>query len=137
MELYHAPRTLFVADFIGAPSMNLLDVSAEGGTLRYAGVALPAPAEGGATRLGVRPEHLGVVAPGAGAFDARVAIREALGGECYLHADTPAGDRIVIRTHGDDPTRHGDVVGVALPPERLHLFDARGANLTLARREAA
>ena len=136
MELYHRPRTLFVADFIGAPSMNLLDVRAEGGGLRYGDAPIPAAAPG-AVRMGVRPEHLGVVAPGAGAFDARVAILERLGGESYLHADTPRGDRIVIRAHGDDPTRQGDLVGVALPPDRVHLFDAQGANLTLDQRAAA
>ena len=129
MELYHRPRTLFVADFIGAPSMNILPVTAEGGALRYGASAIPEAAPG-AVRMGVRPEHLGVVAPGAGTFDARVAIKESLGGESYLHADTPGGDRIVIRTHGDDPTRGGDVVGIALPPDRLHLFDAAGANLS-------
>ena len=136
MELYHRPRTLFVADFIGAPSMNVLPVSAEGAALRYGAATLPAAASG-ATRMGVRPEHLGVTAPGAGTFDARVAVLERLGGESYLHADTGQGHRIVIRAEGDAPWGHGDVVGVVLPPERLHLFDAGGANLSLARREAA
>ena len=78
-----------------------------------------------------------MVAAGAGDLDARVAIREALGGESYLHADLPGGERVVVRTHGDDPTRHGDVVGLAFPPERLHLFDAEGTALPRAGRAAA
>ena len=147
MELYHAPRTLFVADFIGAPSMNVLPAAAEGGALRCAGARIAAGAApgagaasgagGGVTHLGIRPEHVAVVARGAGDLDARVAIREALGGESYLHADLPGGERIVVRTHGDDPTRHGDVVGLAFPPERLHLFDAEGTALPRAGRAAA
>ncbi|MBA3323981.1 MAG: sn-glycerol-3-phosphate ABC transporter ATP-binding protein UgpC, partial [Rhodobacteraceae bacterium] len=68
LELYHAPRTLFVAGFLGAPSMNFLAVVAEGKAIRYAGAALPlpAPAARAGLTLGVRPEHMGAVAPGAG-----------------------------------------------------------------------
>jgi len=139
LDLYHHPRTDFVADFIGAPAMNFLEVSADGGTLRYhtSAIALGRPAPAGAVKLGIRPEHVGVAAAGRGTFDAAVQVKETLGGESYLYAAAPGGERIVVRTGGEDPTRTGDVVGLVLPPERIHLFGADGANVSLREREAA
>ena len=132
MELYHRPKTEFVADFIGAPSMNFLAVSSDGGAVRYAGASLPAPsAPEGAVKLGIRPEHIVLASPGAGAFDATVEVKEALGGESYLYTTAPGGERLVVKTDGDDTTRHGDRIGIALPPDRMHLFSADGANLLL------
>jgi ABC-type sugar transport system ATPase subunit len=127
LELYHRPRTLFVAGFLGAPSMNFLPLSAEGGVLRYGAAALPLPAavEGGLT-LGVRPEHIAVVAPGVGAFDAEVDVKEELGGESYLHVRTALGDRMVVRTDAENPSLPGDRSGLALNPANLHLFGADG-----------
>ncbi|WP_108658622.1 ABC transporter ATP-binding protein [Acuticoccus kandeliae] len=134
MELYHRPRTRFVADFIGAPAMNFLKIRTEGGAVRYGAgtVGGPAAAPEGAVTLGIRPEHIELTAPGGGAFDARVEVKEALGGESYLYATAPEGERIVVKTAGDDPTHHGDVVGLKLPAGRIHLFGADGTNLSLA-----
>ena len=128
LELYHKPRTEFVASFIGAPSMNLLDVVAEDGEIRRKGASLGI-AEGAAEarRLGIRPEHLVSTAPGEGALQGSVAVKEALGGESYLYIDADTGDRLVVKTDGDDRTEAGDRVGLAFPRERLHLFDAAGA----------
>jgi ABC-type sugar transport system ATPase subunit len=126
MDLYHRPATEFVAGFIGAPGMNFLDVTVADGATRHAGAAL-APAVPGAVRLGVRPEHLRLAAPGAGALDAAVELREALGGESYLYARLGSGARLVIRAEGDTAVDRGDRVGLVLPPERVHLFRADGA----------
>jgi ABC-type sugar transport system ATPase subunit len=130
MELYHRPRTQFVADFIGAPAMNFLAVTAGEGGVTYRDRPLGA-GRPGAVQLGIRPEHIGLTSPGTGALDARVEVKEALGGESYLYATLDGGDRIVIKTDGDDPTKGGDLVGLVLPPERIHLFAADGANLSL------
>ncbi|MEM7567652.1 MAG: TOBE domain-containing protein, partial [Pseudomonadota bacterium] len=102
------------------------------GGLRYGDTLIPVPAPDDAVRLGIRPEHIDVAAPGAGLFDARIDVKEALGGESYLYARTPAGERIVVKTDGDDATDHGDTVGILMPPERVHLFGADGTNLAAA-----
>ncbi|MCF3932428.1 sn-glycerol-3-phosphate ABC transporter ATP-binding protein UgpC [Acuticoccus sp. M5D2P5] len=135
MELYHRPRTQFVADFIGAPAMNFLKVRSEGGAVRYNGNAVENPlpsAPADVVSLGIRPEHIELTQPGSGAFDATIEVKEALGGESYLYAIAPEGERIVVKTGGDDPTKHGDVVGLKFPAERIHLFGADGTNLSLS-----
>lgn len=132
MELYHRPKTEFVADFIGAPSMNFLPVEAGDGAVRYGGALIKSePAPASAVKMGIRPEHIGLTTPGAGVFDAKVDVKEALGGESYLYTTAPGGERLVVKTDGDDATRHGDIIGLTLPSDRLHLFDQNGANVGL------
>jgi ABC-type sugar transport system ATPase subunit len=131
MELYHHPRTLFVAGFLGAPSMNFVAVAADAGRLQYGDAVLPLdpPTTPGPLTLGTRPEHIGAVAPGAGTFDATVDVKEQLGGESYLYVTTDRGDRLVVRADAEHPSKHGDRIGLALDRRRLHLFDRDGAAL--------
>ena len=130
MELYHRPVSEFVAGFIGAPSMNFLDIAPAGGGLAYDGFSLPAPAAAGApARLGIRPEHIALTAPGQGLLDATVRVTEILGGESFLYTRTGKGDEIVVRCEGETEARAGDQVGLGFPTARMHLFDASGRRL--------
>jgi ABC-type sugar transport system ATPase subunit len=129
LELYRRPRTAFVAGFIGAPSMNFLNVAADGAKLRYGATVLPVTAGGGARLMGIRPEHLEITAPGRGALDATVEVKEALGGESYVYVRTSEGDRLVAKVDGEHPAAPGEVVGLVLPPRRLHIFGPDGIAL--------
>ncbi|PLX33224.1 MAG: ABC transporter ATP-binding protein [Hyphomicrobiales bacterium] len=130
LELYHHPKTEFVAGFIGAPSMNFINVEGGQDGVRYGGVDIPLgkPAAN-AARLGIRPEHVQLGAPGQGAFAANVLVKEALGGETFLYTETEGGDQVVIKMDGDDTTAIGDNVSLSFPAERIHLFTAEGAAL--------
>src|SRR5688572_10816831 len=60
MELYNNPKNLFVAGFIGSPSMNFMPATAEGGRLKLpmGEVDLPEGADAkGEVIAGIRPEH--------------------------------------------------------------------------------
>jgi ABC-type sugar transport system ATPase subunit len=119
-----------VAGFIGAPSMNFLDVRFVGGRIACGetviGTAAPVP---GAVRLGIRPEHMGLVAPGAGEMDGTVMLRETLGGDAYLYVKTGTG-QVVVRADGDTTLDHGATVGLSFPAHRIHLFGADGVTLS-------
>jgi ABC-type sugar transport system ATPase subunit len=129
LDLYHRPDSLFVAGFIGAPSMNFLTVTM-GETVVCDGQALvgvaPLP---GAVTLGIRPEHLTIRPEGEGDLPATVTLRETLGGDAYLYVRTPSGQAMVVRAEGDTPLNHGDRIGLALPPARVHLFGSDGQRL--------
>lgn len=136
LELYHHPATEFVADFIGAPSMNFLDVDlvaeTEGLAAAYGARRIPidgAASQPGPARLGIRPEHLHLAAPGQGILDAEVQVTEALGGETYLYCRTAEGDRLVIKAEGDSPLAAGQTIGLQLDSRRLHLFGGDGQSL--------
>jgi ABC-type sugar transport system ATPase subunit len=129
MDLYHRPRSEFVAGFIGAPAMNFLAMTGDGGGIAVEGVRLPVPAAPGAVRLGIRPEHLVLMPEGRGDLPATVTIRETLGGDAYLYVRTGSGQTLVVRAEGDTALDHGAAVGLGLPAHRLHQFAADGRTL--------
>lgn len=135
LELYHTPRTEFVAGFLGSPSMNILDIDvqddsivlAETSVTEYSGNAAVA-------RCGIRPEHITIVAAGDGTLQVVVNVKETLGGEAYLYTSIIGTDiALVIKTGGEDPRLPGDVLGLQLDAERLHLFDSDGFTVDVQR----
>ena len=118
-ELYEKPANLFVAEFIGSPKMNILDVS---DALRLSDTK-------GATKVGVRPEHLQVGQPGEGMVDGTIDVLEYLGADTFLIVDAGAAGQITVRTDGDTALREGERIGLIAPPERLHFFGSDGLAL--------
>ncbi|MES2144010.1 MAG: sn-glycerol-3-phosphate ABC transporter ATP-binding protein UgpC [Pseudomonadota bacterium] len=129
MDLYHRPATEFVAGFIGAPAMNFMAMTDDGGRVAAAGVRLAAMAAPEAVRLGIRPEHIVLKPAGSGDLPAKVVLRETLGGDAYLYVTTADSQTLVVRAEGDTELNHGDGVGLGLPAGRLHQFGADGRTL--------
>ena len=123
--IYNDPANMFVAGFIGSPSMNLLPGVLADGTFRTGGAQVPGI--GGGSRenvvLGVRPEDLRVTAPGQGALDAPVYSSE-LTGESTLVTFTAGGAHLCARAERDFRCEIGETVGIAIDPRRVCLFDA-------------
>ncbi|HHG90614.1 MAG TPA: sn-glycerol-3-phosphate ABC transporter ATP-binding protein UgpC [Devosia sp.] len=122
LELYHNPRTEFVAGFIGSPAMNFLD-------RKQLGKKGADKLDKKTVRIGIRPEHVQITGAGKGALDVTVAVKEQLGGESYLYVRNGDYDNIVVKTDGDDKTPSGAKIGLAFPKERLHQFDASGLSI--------
>jgi multiple sugar transport system ATP-binding protein len=115
--LYWTPVNLFVAAFIGSPSMNLVEAHIEGGALRFAGFSFPL-AELGVDAaklpqrviLGVRPEHFAEIDEGrspAWSIDGEVTVEENLGAEVlvFFPVDAPpveTDDIVSIREAEED-----------------------------------
>jgi multiple sugar transport system ATP-binding protein len=151
--LYDQPANRFVAGFIGSPSMNFVDVTLDGAggepSLSGAGgwsVPLPPRLRGsvGAQSgrkiiAGFRPEHLELNEAGAQAaiFPGRADVVEYLGNEELLHV-TAANQDIVAIVDSSHRVKPGDDLKLALPMEKLHLFDAEsGASLASERATVA
>jgi len=117
-----------VAGFIGAPAMNFIDLRAANGTAKTA-LGARLAAAGTAAKLGIRPEHMLIAEAGKGDFDATVRLRETLGGDAYLYVTLADGTSLVVRADGDTAIDAGHVIGLTLPPNRLHFFDAQGLAL--------
>ena len=138
LELYHHPRNLFVARFIGAPPMNLLQAHViaadEQGTRvklvtgQSVTVAVEPRADlvGTSVTLGIRPEHVRLgtseVNPGQGV----VLLAEHLGALTHLHVRISDGHDIIIQTEGGDALTADAPVAFSFPPEHCHLFDQNG-----------
>ena len=128
-QVYHQPANTFVAQFIGAPSMNLMAgvMTATGVVLPggCAEIALPGRAlqEGKRVQLGVRPEDLHLAEDGTGIFAGEVSVAEPLGAETLLYV-TLEGHEIIATGPGRKPPKAGDQVRLAANPAQMHLFDA-------------
>jgi multiple sugar transport system ATP-binding protein len=129
--LYWSPVNLFVAAFIGSPSMNLVEAQASDGALRFAGFSLPLAELGPeAAKLpervifGVRPEHFTEIdedqSP-AWWIDGVVTVEENLGAEMlvFFPVDAPP-----VETDEIISIREGDEEGL-LAEEARALFTAR------------
>jgi multiple sugar transport system ATP-binding protein len=146
-DLYDSPRKLFVAGFIGSPSMNFAKVTASDGSVTGDGVTLPIPTRyrgnmDGSKQLvaGFRPEHLelGEMA-NAATIRAKADVVEFLGDEELLHVTIPDHDGDVVAVvSSEHRVKPGDVLDLKLPLEKLHLFDAEtGDSLAWSKVEAA
>ncbi|MDM0105772.1 sn-glycerol-3-phosphate ABC transporter ATP-binding protein UgpC [Variovorax sp. J22R24] len=120
MELYDRPANQFVAQFIGMPSMNMVEAKAIPSFSALTGGRLPTDGF-----LGVRPEGLRVHhGQGTGA-PARVELIEALGADTLIHIDV-GGVALVARQNDRTDLQAGDAVYVELDPSVLHFFNREG-----------
>jgi multiple sugar transport system ATP-binding protein len=141
-EVYHKPRTQFVAGFIGSPMMNFLPCrlveNGAGLTVRLSDwLALPVPPSrearyrprvGHELIFGLRPEHIregrGEVPPGSAAFEARLDVVEPMGMETMIYFIVD-GVEVCGRV---DPVTAGNVgepMRLIADLNQMHLIDPR------------
>jgi multiple sugar transport system ATP-binding protein len=114
LELYNKPNGLFVAKFIGSPTMNV--ISGAPATKR------------GATSIGIRPEHVDF-STSAGEWPCKVRIAEQLGSDTFVYVDSAATGPMTVRLEGEAATEPGQTVYLTPQETRLHRFDKDGKNM--------
>jgi multiple sugar transport system ATP-binding protein len=130
-ELYDRPVNVFVAGFIGSPSMNLLTapIVPEGVKIGDSVLELERDqltmlhdAKLENVTVGVRPEHLEL--SDAGGVEAIVDLVEDLGGESYIYTHAKPGIELVSRHLGRVPAKLADTVRLRKRADGIvHLFD--------------
>lgn len=128
LELYRKPKTEFVAGFLGSPGMNFLDVKTHQGEVKLGDlILLDSEPDDAIVKLGIRPEHVGIVPVGEGVLDVVVDVKETLGGEAYLYTRHElSGSELVVKTDGEDAHEVDQRIGLSLLAKRLHRFTANG-----------
>jgi ABC-type sugar transport system ATPase subunit len=139
LELYHHPRNLFVAGFIGSPKMNFIEGKlvaasdeiatiqlADGGVIE-ASVDAREGVAGAKVTVGIRPEHWRFDTSG-NTIVGEVIATEHLGEATvlYLHAQG-ALEPLVVRADATHEAKVGEKISVHLPPGRCYLFNEAGA----------
>ena len=115
LELYHTPRNLFVAGFIGSPKMNLIE-GAEA-------------AKYDAHTIGVRPEHIDV-SDSEGPWRGTVGVSEHLGSDTFFHIHgTGLTDALTVRASGEVGLNRGDTIFMTPQADKIHRFDAEGLRI--------
>ena len=149
-ELYRNPVNIFVAGFIGSPTMNFLDVDVleEDGTVWLLGQGWRLPLEGYQARklkekgfagkrvtLGIRPEDLhqeecsgkngssGLNGNGSGWIGVYISVREMLGSEVLLHGNTGDTGRLSARMPASCRVKPGEFLRLYVDMSQIKLFD--------------
>ena len=125
LEVYETPHTLFAAQFIGSPAMNIFDARIEDGAIRLGDATLaktklaPAP-----IKLGIRPEHL--VPDTKGLLQAVLQIAEPLGANTLLHGQlSDSHAPLTVSLPGVHQIDAGTgAMRFSVHPDHLHQFDA-------------
>jgi multiple sugar transport system ATP-binding protein len=143
-NLYRNPANLFVAAFIGSPSMNLVEATVEDGRASFGGYEIPLPGEvpiSGTVILGIRPQDFEEAAFADASLpriDVEAAVVEELGSESHVifPIDAP-----VVDTDPVGAAVGGEDEAVLVADDRRSLFTAEvnpaanvraGQKLTLA-----
>jgi len=139
LDLYHHPKSRFVAGFIGSPKMNFFAgtvvdgndgevvIDLESGERVRARVDGSHARAGMKVTLGVRPEHLRVAVDPRNeqTLASRVKLVEHMGEHSYIHATQtgPGAATVIAKVPGDSKLTHDERVDLSLPPEACHVFD--------------
>ncbi len=130
LELYDRPDNLFVAQFIGSPSMNVIEGTVRRSNGRCAveahGAMWPVPAgaavgDGKAVHYGVRPGDMTLSDPANG-VPAKVIVVEPTGAETELLVEVGEA-KITLAIHGRVDAQPDQMVGLVIASESVHMFD--------------
>jgi len=145
---YNEPANLFVAGFIGSPSMNFIEGTVdEGGVetehfhVEFDPATVDGLAVGDQVTMGVRPEnvHLAVetdeVTHPSAPIDARTDVLEPMGDEIFAYLlmgegktsmaqETASSDQLLMSIDPDSAIQENDEIEVILDREKIHLFHA-------------
>jgi multiple sugar transport system ATP-binding protein len=136
MDLYHNPENLFVAGFLGAPSMNFLTVDVLDVQGHEAKIAHPAMdpvvlntkgraiIKGTHAVLGLRPQYLTAEGPGAALLEGKVAVAERLGSETVADLVLRDGTNLIATFSEDRVFNPDQAVALRFNPAEAHLFPA-------------
>jgi multiple sugar transport system ATP-binding protein len=125
-EIYDHPANLFVAGFIGSPTMNFVPVTWSDGTAKASGfeVKLPKAMAPGKGTLGFRPETAtDRIADPASTLDMKIDVVERLGSDQFLYGQV-GGDTVTARIDPKLKVEPGDNIKLGLDTRTLHLFDS-------------
>ena len=128
LELFDRPRNLFVAQFIGSPSMNVFNGHMSGGAVEALGARWPVLSslqvtEGQSVSYGIRPTDLRLADAAETGVAATVVVVEPTGAETELVVRI--GDQeLVVVAHGRVSCGPDDRVLLTLDARCAHVFDA-------------
>jgi len=136
LDLYHHPRNMFVAGFIGSPRMNFLPgsvsivrdavvtVNLDGGTALDLTVPAGRLQRGEKISLGIRPERL--IPHDSGQLRGRILAVEHLGSTSFLHVRAEGGAMLITEVDAGNAARVHDSISLQVDENACHLFNEDG-----------
>lgn len=116
-DLYNHPQNTFVAEFIGAPAMALIDSNIINGI------------ENG-NRIGLRAENITIVPLGEGRLSCRVSEAEFLGSETLIGLEHEGTTGLNVLQPGLSMLPSGQKIDITFDDQDLHIFNSAGESIT-------
>ncbi len=128
LDLYRRPASLFVARFIGSPTMNTIDATFEGDkaitvlgrqidVAEYVGERSAAPIV-----FGIRPEDLSRCPPEEAWFSGEVVVAERLGSQTYAYLEIGDTRMLTVELPRDADITVGEMIHIKGETGSVHLF---------------
>jgi len=136
LTLYHRPASLFVAEFIGSPKMNVMPGTLQssqgdqtelkvGQTTLTARVNAQRLVNGAKVTVGCRPEDIELTTAGApNSLTMRIKHIEKLGEASLLYVEADGLPLMTVRVDGTTTLKTGENVALHMPAGLIHVFDA-------------
>lgn len=125
-DIYDHPANIFVAGFVGTPTMNFVAATVQDGVATASGfhVKLPKALAAGKGTLGFRPETVTdrITDPDS-AMEMKVDVVERLGSDQFLYGKV-GGDSVTARVDPRIKVEPGDSIKLGLDTRTLHFFDS-------------
>jgi lactose/L-arabinose transport system ATP-binding protein len=128
LSLYDDPQNVFVAGFIGSPTINLLRGGITDGKLSIPSlktlkldVSDTITSSMSEVIIGLRPQHLKLAKSG----DLEVEFTEALGDISYIYLKTQSGDRVVVESRDEKLPSTSAKVGIEVKASKALFFDPK------------
>ena len=125
LEVYETPRTLFAAQFIGSPAMNVFDAEVRANQVMLGGSAvIDTRGHDGPVKFGVRPEHFMIDENGQ--FPVSIKMTEPLGANTLLHGQLDTtGDDVTVSLAGVHHFKgSGKKMRFSVQKDLAHVFDS-------------
>jgi len=126
MELYSKPENMFVASFIGSPSINFFETEVTDSGLRILGgnsIPTTGKERSAQTVIGVRPEHLSICSEDRAMISGKVDVVEHLGDHVLVHLISENTVSFVVKLDSLGGHGRGDVLSFSADNENIHYFD--------------
>jgi len=134
-EIYHDPDSLFVADFIGSPSINFFEMRFDGSSVVGDELSVDLPdaisdelrqgLPGDDVVVGIRPGNIDITEAGTGLVDVDVDVLEPMGDTKILYFDLE-GQRVNAVVQSTERVEEGDTVGIEVQWPSVHFFSPEG-----------
>jgi sn-glycerol 3-phosphate transport system ATP-binding protein len=125
LEVYTKPRTLFTAQFIGSPAMNILKGESQKEQISLSnGAKLEVNSNHtGKVNIGLRPEDFTVNENGP--IKLKVELVELIGANTLIHGKLENSDEVLVASIAGvlNENKIGKNINLSFPNDKLHLFD--------------
>ena len=124
VELYNSPKNQFVAEFIGSPKMNMINLQ-DKRSLNLKNLNLPSEA----SKIGIRPEHISLANNESHKLRGTVRHIENLGEHLLCYVNLEMNSEITAKLDVNSDIRVNEIINLNWHQDHQHFFDSMGFSI--------